>query len=46
MHQIAMTAYGSPKHDVGAGSEYPQCFKDILIREPLHGHAFGDEIPR
>ena len=25
MHQIALTAYGSPKYDVGAGPEYLQC---------------------
>ena len=45
MHQIALTAYGSLKHDVGAGSAYLPC-SDIFIRDPLHGHALWVKIPQ
>ena len=46
MYQIALTVYGSPKYDVGAGSAYLPCFQDILIRELLYGYALWDEIPQ
>ena len=39
MHQIALTAYGSVKHAVGAGSAYLCHVQDILIRETLYGHT-------
>ena len=45
MHQIALTAYGSPKHDVALVQRICHV-QDIFIREPLYGHALWDEIPQ
>ena len=39
MHQIALTVYGSPKHDVGDGLEYLPCSGHPYQRT-LHGHVF------
>ena len=45
MHQIALTAYGSPKHDVALVQRICHV-QDIFIREPLHGHALWVKIPQ